>query len=156
VYNVELWVLGYLADSNSNRSLRQATLSSHVQVQRKFEPRPNGSATLNAVSEKLHESKPVLWSPHIPNMVDGYFADMRNVMQALENRLDSHGELWAVVGDSLYASIYIPVADILAELAPTCGFEVVQSEAFRSMRSSAQQGGRAELAESLIVLRKIN
>lgn len=74
VYNVELWALGYLADSNSNRSLRQATLSSHVQVQRKFAPRPSGSATLNAVSEKLHDSKQALWSPHIPDMVDGYFA----------------------------------------------------------------------------------
>lgn len=156
VYNVELWALGYIADTISNRSLRKATLSSHVQVQRNFEPRPKGSEKLEVVSSKLHESRQNLWSPHIPNMVDGYFSDMRNVMQALEQRLDSRGEVWAVVGDSLYANIYIPVADILAELAPTCGFEVVKSEAFRSMRSSAQQGGRAELTESLVVFRKIN
>ena len=156
VYNVELWALGYLADASSNRSLRQSTLASHVQVQRHFEPRPAGSAKLDAVSAELHESRQKLWSPHIPNMVDGYFADMRNVMQALAQRLVSHGEVWTVVGDSLYANIYIPVADILAELAPTCGFEVVRSEAFRSMRSSAQQGGRAELAESLVVFRKVN
>ncbi|CAI0702532.1 TPA: hypothetical protein ACSP7Z_002132 [Serratia fonticola] len=77
-------------------------------------------------------------------------------MRALEPRLVSRGEIWAVVGDSLYANIYIPVADILVELAPTCGFEVVRSEPFRSMRSSAQQGGRAELTESLVVFRKIN
>lgn len=156
VYNVELWTLGYLADASSNRSLRQSTLASHVQVQRHFEPRPTGSAKLDATSEKLHESRQELWSPHIPNMVDGYFADIRNVMLALERRLVPHGEAWAVVGDSLYANIYIPVADILTELAPTCGFEVVRSEAFRSMRSSAQQGGRAELTESLVVFRKIN
>lgn len=156
VYNIELWALGYLADANSNRSLRQSTLASHVQVQRHFGPRPTGSAKLDAVSEKLHESRQKLWSPHIPGMVDGYFADMSSVMRALEQRLASHGEVWAVVGDSLYANIYIPVADILAELAPMCGFDVVRSEAFRSMRSSAQQGGRAELAESLVVFRKAN
>ncbi|HAU4888516.1 DNA methyltransferase [Aeromonas hydrophila] len=154
VYNVELWALGYIADSSSNRTLRQATLSSHVQIQRHFEPRPVGSPKLDAVSEKLHESRQKLWSPHIPNMVDGYFADMRNVMQALGQRLVSQGEIWTVVGDSLYANVYIPVADILVELAPTCGFEVIRSETFRSMRSSAQQGGRAELAESLVIFRK--
>lgn len=156
VYNIELWALGYLADASSNRSLRQSTLASHVQVQRNFGQRPAGSAKLDAVSEKLHESRQKLWSPHIPDMVDGYFADMSSVMQALEQRLASHGEVWAVVGDSLYANTYIPVADILAELAPTCGFDVIRSEAFRSMRSSAQQGGRAELAESLVVFRKTN
>lgn len=156
VYNVELWALRYLTDASSNRNLRQSTLASHVQVLQQFEPRPIGSAKLDIVSAKLHESRQKLWSPHLPNMVDGYFADMRNIMRALETRLVSKGEVWAVVGDSLYAGIYVPVADILAELAPTCGFEVIRSEAFRSMRSSAQQGGRAELAESLVVFRKIN
>lgn len=156
VYNVELWALGYFANAVDNRNLRQSTFASHVQIQRHFDTRPIGSAKLDAVSEKLHESRQKLWSYHIPAMVDGYFADMLNVLRALEQRLDPRGEVWAVVGDSLYANIYIPVADILIELAPMCGFEVVQSEAFRSMRSSAQQGGRAELTESLVVFRKIN
>ncbi|MGP0838083.1 DNA methyltransferase [Serratia sp. CY85251] len=156
VYNIELWALGYLSDAGSNRMLRQSTLASHVQVQRTYASRPIGSSILDDVSSRLHAVRESLWSPYIPNMVDGYFADMRDVMQALEQRLVSRGEIWAVVGDSLYAKIYIPVADILAEIAPTCGFEVVQSESFRSMRSSAQQGGRAELAESLLVLRKIS
>lgn len=156
VYNVELWALGYLHDAGSNRALRQSTLASHVQVQRSFEPRPQGSAKLDEVSARLHKSRQELWSAHIPNMVDGYFADMQGVLRSLEQRLVSRGEAWAVVGDSLYASIYIPVAEILAELAPTCGFEVVRAEAFRSMRSSAQQGGKAELTESLVVFRKLN
>lgn len=105
VYNVELWALGYIADASSNRSLRQATLSSHVQVARHFEQRPIGSAKLDAVSVRLHESRQKLWSLHLPSMVDGYFADMRNVMRALEPRLVSRGEIWAVVWDSLYANI---------------------------------------------------
>nr|WP_199064474.1 hypothetical protein [Chromobacterium sp. ASV5] len=156
VYNVELWVLGYLRDSASNRALRQATLSSHVQIQRTFDPRPDGSPKLDAVSAQLYAIKDKLWSRWIPNMVDGYFADMTNVMKALESRLTPRGEAWAVVGDSLYANVHIPVAEILAELAPICGFETLRVEAFRSMRSSAQQGGRAELAESLVVFRKIS
>ncbi|WP_116866153.1 DNA methyltransferase [Pseudomonas syringae] len=155
VYNVELWALGYLSSADSNRALRQSTLASHVQVRRTFEPRPSGSRTLDGVSKMLHESRDKLWSHHIPDMVDGYFADMHGVMSALQKCLVAKGEMWAVVGDSLYANIYIPVADILTELAPSCGFEVVRTEAFRSMRASPQQGGRAELTESLLVFRKI-
>ncbi|CZT26660.1 MULTISPECIES: DNA methyltransferase [Pseudomonas] len=155
VYNIELWTLGYLNDSADNKNLRQSTLASHVQTLRTYAPRPIGSNTLDAVSEKLHASRGVLWSRWIPNMVDGYFADMSGVMNALASRLPAHGEIWAVVGDSLYANIHIPVAEILTELAPTCGFEAIRTEAFRSMRSSAQQGGREELAESLMVFRKL-
>ncbi len=155
VYNVELWALGYLKDSADNRLLRQSTLASHVQIQRNYAPRPLGSATLDEVSQKLHASRELLWSRWIPDMVDGYFADMRGVMTSLASRLNPQGEAWAVVGDSLYANTHIPVAKILAELAPSCGFEAVHVEAFRSMRSSAQQGGKEELAESLVVFRKI-
>ncbi|MBC3476602.1 MULTISPECIES: hypothetical protein [Pseudomonas] len=154
VYNIELWALGYLNDSTANKILRQSTLASHVQIQRTYAPRPLGSPTLDAVSEKLHASRDLLWSRWIPNMVDGYFADMCGVMSSLETRLNTHGEVWAVVGDSLYANIHIPVAEILTELASSCGFEAMRIQAFRSMRSSAQQGGRAELAESLVVFRK--
>lgn len=155
VYNVELWALGYLNDSADNRSLRQSTLASHVQIQRNYAPRPLESATLNDVSQKLHASRELLWSRWIPNMVDGYFADMAGVMKSLASRLNPQGEAWAVVGDSLYANIHIPVATILAELAPVCGFEAVHVEAFRSMRASPQQGGKQELAESLVVFRKM-
>lgn len=155
VYNVELWALGYLTDSAGNRMLRQSTLASHVQIQRNYAARPQSSATLDNVSQKLHSSRDELWSRWIPNMIDGYFADMCGVMRSLASRLNPQGEAWAVVGDSLYANIHIPVAEILAELAPSCGFEPVQVEEFRSMRSSAQQGGRQELAESLVVFRKI-
>ena len=88
-------------------------------------------------------------------MVGGYFHDMKEVIGALHGRLNEHGEIWAVVGDSRYAGIRIQVANILADLAEPMGFEVAKIEPFRSMRSSAQQGGQQELDETLLVLRKI-
>lgn len=60
-----------------------------------------------------------------------------------------------VVGDSRYHGVQIPVADILIELAQHLGFEKVADEPFRSMRASPQQGGRQELIESLITLRRV-
>jgi hypothetical protein len=155
VYNVELWMLGYLRTAESNRTLRGSTLTSHVQILRKYAAKPVGSPTLDKVSKKLHAATASLWSPWIPSMVDAYFSDITDVLLALAKRLYARGEVWAVVGDSLYANVRIPVAAIIGELASGAGFELVRSEAFRSMRSSAQQGFKAELQETLVVLRKI-
>lgn len=154
VYNVELWMLGYLSNSASNRDLRQSTLTSHVQIMRDYAAKPPGSPTLDRVSKRLHADVDALWSKHIPAMVDAYFADMRRILSDLQKKLYVGGEVWAVVGDSLYNGTLVPVAEILKELAQDLGLEWVRSEAFRSMRSSAQQGWRAELSETLLVLKK--
>lgn len=154
VYNVELWMLGYLGDSSSNQALRKSTLCSHVQIKREFKPAPQGSLRLSRALGKLRRERDVLWSRWIPEMVGHYFHDMRQVLAKLHDRLNAQGEVWAVVGDSRYAGIHIPVDKILADFAPQLGYEVVNVEPFRSMRASAQQGGQHQLNESLVVLRK--
>jgi len=156
VYNIELWMLGYLKDSQANRSLRQSTLCSHVQILRDFPKPPGGSVTLTETLVMLERNREKLWSRWIPSMVGGYFYDMAKVLCGLNEILRPGGETWAVVGDSRYANVHIPTATVLSELAPSLNFEVVFLETMRSMRSSAQQGGREELAETLLVLRKPN
>ncbi len=47
VYNIELWMLGYLDGPNANRVLRQSTLASHVQIHRDYLPAPAGSQILD-------------------------------------------------------------------------------------------------------------
>ena len=58
------------------------------------------------------------------------------------------------MGDSRYAGVLIPVATVLQELVEDHGWEVLSTEPFRSMRTSAQQGGDRMLTEQLLVLRK--
>lgn len=152
VYNIELWMLGYLKSRECNRALRQATLSSHVQVSRQFPPPPKGSPTLKATVDRLIDARSLLWDRRIPEMVGGYFADLMRVIGRVQCRLNAGGSTWLVVGDSRYAGIRISTADIVAELAMASGWRLKQIEPFRSMRSSAQQGGRPELSETLIVI----
>jgi DNA modification methylase len=152
VYNLELWMLGYLSDMSENRLLRKSTLSSHVQILREYSTRPAGSERLEEVSAKLRDLSSSLWSRWIPNMVDAYFSDMLNVLDNIEAALAPGGQVWMVVGDSRYAGVTVPVASILCELSAANGWVVKSSEPIRHMRSSAQQGGRADLPESLIVL----
>jgi hypothetical protein len=155
VYNVELWALGYLQDRASNWRLRHSTLSSHVQLKRSFRPPPDGSATLDRTLAKLRHARPLLWSPWIPEMVGAYFSDLVAVMELLGRSLVRRGAVWAVLGDSRYADIHIPVATILSELVRSTAFRVEALSPFRSMRASAQQGGQHRLSESLLVLARV-
>lgn len=152
VYNVELWVCGYLSSSADNRDLRLSTLRSHVQIKRSFEAPVLSSPTLERVASELDEVRAKLWDSDIPGMVSAYFADMNVVLRKLGKGLIAGGRAYMVVGDSQYAGVKVPVAQILSELALAEGFEIVAEEPFRSMRASPQQGGREQLAETLITL----
>lgn len=152
IYNVELWVLGYLKDYEDNRALRSDTLRSHVQVRRDYGLPPTGSLTLETAVARLTEARESLWDRSIPEMVGAYFSDVLRVLTQTKALLASSGTAWMVVGDSRYAGIHVDTAKILAELASTEGWSVETVEPFRSMRASPQQGGAKELSESLVVL----
>ena len=153
VYNVELWTLGYLDSRQANVDLRSATLSSHVQISRNFPEPPMGSPTLTEVLARLNSKRSELWDPSIPAMVGAYFRDLMEVLGQLGRVLVSGGSAWIVVGESRYAGVQIPVAKVLGELIDGQGWEMLSTEPFRAMRSSAQQGGEKMLAEQLLVIR---
>jgi hypothetical protein len=153
VYNLELWVLGYLDGAAANRALRRSTLRSHVQVA--FEnPTLEASGLLATTVERLKCARGRLWDPRIPEMVLGYFEDMDAVMGTLHARMTRGGRVVMVVGDSQYAGIQVDVAAVLRERAEALGFSTVETREIRSMRSSAQHGGHYELAETCLVLER--
>ena len=153
VYNIELWALKYLDGPQANSILRSATLSSHVQLSRKFPEPPVGSPTLTEALARLESRQCNLWDRKIPAMVGAYFSDLLDVLNHLSRVLVNGGSAWIVVGDSRYAGVQIPVAKVLQELVGGRRWEVLATEPFRSMRTSAQQGGERMLTEQLLVLR---
>lgn len=155
VYNVELWVCGYLKSQRDNRRLRMSTLRSHVQIARNFEAADMVSPTLARVVKELEEVQNTLWNHRIPSMVSAYFHDMCLIMKTLKQHIISDGRMYMVVGDSRYAGVQVPVGNILCELASQMGLKLIAEEPFRSMRASPQQGGRAELLETLVTLRRV-
>lgn len=154
VYNVELWTMGYLDGKAANLALRNSTLRSHVQIHRDMTATGVQSALLNETVRKLENVSGHLWNKNIPAMVAAYTADMALILGGISARMRTGGRTYMVVGDSRYSGVDVPVAAILAELSPELGFHVVRVEPCRSMRASPQQGGRAELAESLVVLER--
>ena len=154
IYNVELWMLGYLTDRGDNARLRKSTLCSHVQVDRAYPAAPAGSEILSDALGKLRHESHRLWNRRIPDMVAGYFSDMVDALRGIAESLVAGGTAWVVMGDSRYAGVSIPSARILEDLMPQTGLSLESMEPCRSMRSSAQQGGQHTLSEELLILKK--
>jgi len=152
IYNVELWMLGYLQSQECNRSLRKSTLRSHVQIKRDFAKSPEGSSTLKETYARLGDRRPALWNQSIPEMVLSYFDDMTKILRDIQSRLNPNGMVFLAVGNSMYGDVVVDTETILKEIADQLDYNTIESEPVRSMRSSAQQGGRKELTESLISL----
>jgi hypothetical protein len=151
IYNVELWMLGYLRSRHDNTTLRNQTVRSHVQVKRDFDAGNLCSAELRRAYRALCRRRSELWDEDIADMVQAYFADMATILEKVRAKLRVGGRAFLAVGNSKYAGVVIDTPKILAELAPSLGLRCVSSKSIRSMRASAQQGGRKELHESLIV-----
>jgi hypothetical protein len=154
VYNIELWMLGYLRNSADNRKLRLRTLRSHVQIGWQSTAAPGASQTLRAVLEELEQNRADLWNRRIPEMVASYFDDMRRILSQLARILPTGRHAVCAIGDSQYAGTHIDVARIIEEMLPTLGFALVKSEAIRSMRTSSQHGGSFDLREHCLVLER--
>lgn len=150
IYNVELWSLGYLDSPEANRSLREATLRSHVQIRRQFSEDSLGSPTLAETLERLSGSSEVLWDNNIPGMVAAYFADLAKILGDCRRVLSAGGQIVMVVGDSSYAGILVNVPQITEELLPSLELQCIERRAVRSMRNSPQHGGSFVLSESLL------
>ena len=154
VYNLELWLMGYLSSREQNLVLRQKTLRSHVQIHRDMSARGVKSRLLTDTVSRLENSAGRLWNRHIPAMIGAYMADVAVIMKGLAARMRQGGRVYIVLGDSRYAGVIVPVASIVAELSPSLGFKPLRLEPIRLMRASPQQGGCSELDESLLVLER--
>lgn len=154
IYNVELWLLGYLTSTGDNRLLREATLRSHVQIKQSYACETPVSQILAKTVRALERRIDDLWDTNIPAMVRAYFADMAEILRALANTMASRADVMMVVGDSRYAGVRVDVASICAEMAPALGFDVRSTRPIRAMRTSAQQGGHHVLSETLLHLKR--
>ncbi|RRJ96405.1 hypothetical protein Ga0100231_021230 [Opitutaceae bacterium TAV4] len=152
IYNLELWLLGYLRSRTDNTLLRNQTVRSHVQIKRDFSATELESPELRRVYRALCRRRAELWDADIADMVQAYFGDMATILRQVRRKLRRGGRAFLAVGNSKYAGVIIDTPKILSELAPSVGLRCLSSSPIRSMRASAQQGGRAELHESLVVM----
>lgn len=153
IYNLELWVLGYIKSREDNQQLRTSTLRSHVQIYRDMSWDGLKSKRLKKTVAALSAKRGELWNPHLPDMVGAYFADLNQILVNLRPNMNPDGAVLMTVGDSRYSGVLVDVSDILSELAEGAGYVCEAVTPIRAMRTSAQQGGEHELSEDLVRLR---
>jgi len=152
IYNLELWLLGYLKSKKDNHRLRNATLRSHVQLSGAHSFTPMPSECLCAALEELDAKRSQLWDDRIPEMIGAYFEDMGTLLWKMHSVVNPGGRVAVVIGDSSYAGVQVCASRITAEIAEAFGWKVERHVKLRSMRLSAQQGGEEQLEERLLEL----
>ena len=153
IYNVELWVLGYLKTRQDNIDLRTSTLRSHVQIHRDMTWANLDSPKLRKTVSALEKKRSELWDDSLPDMIGAYFADLDQILRSIRGKINPGGAVLMTVGDSRYAGILVDVGDILSELAEGAGYLCEAVTPIRAMKTSAQQGWVASLSEDLVRLR---
>ena len=155
VYKVELWFGDFIKSYEELKSLRDSTLSSHLNQTFKERGRLNNKYVIifsDAVGKKE------LWDKRIPLMIRGYFEDMWLTLKGIYQLLSKNGHCVIVVGNSAYGNIAIPVDLILGDIGLDIGFKSFEIEAARHLGTSSQQykkvNARDLLRESLVILKK--
>jgi hypothetical protein len=155
VYNLELWMLGYLRASAHNTTLRRKTFRSHVQIKWTSAAPIAVSKQLTSVVRALERKRGELWNRNIPEMVQYYFDDLSVIFRHLSRILSKGHHAVVAIGDSQYAGVHIDVAGILTECVAALGFRLSQQGEIRSMRNSSQHGGSFDLSEHCLVFERV-
>jgi hypothetical protein len=151
IYNLELWMLGYLRSHQDNRALRLSTMHSHVQLHRAVRLPVGSSATFDDTLDSIDGCRSQLWHRGIPDMLRSYFADMEGIIADLASKVRPGGLITVIVGGSSYAGVGVDAPRIIAELGVDMGLALERHSPLRAMRLSAQQGGQFGLSEDAVV-----
>lgn len=158
IYYLELWFGGFINSTAEQKSIRMKSLRSHCHA---TWPNRYTNFYLKELNDDILPllSKQKLWTNRIPHMLNGYFADMEEVIRQIYKALKPDGHCAIVVSNSAYAGIIIPTDIFLAIIGQRLGFTVEEIEVKRLIITSSQQYKKTEhirnyLRESIVKLKK--
>lgn len=108
--------------------------------------------SIQKVSNEIYEqTKDKNWGFDYPRMVREYFGDMYLCLEEFLPLMKNGSHYLLVVGDQTIKGVYIPVCDILIEMAYELGYSDAHKELFRIRRST---GHNISLPEEIVILEK--
>ena len=136
VYKLELWLGGFVKKYDDFQRYRTLALRSHVNS--KFDHTiKNPSVDVDIVSEIVSTFN--IWNKNIPDMLRGYFDDMKGLLHNLYKVIIPGAKCYIVVANSGYKGILVPTDLLLADAANDLGYKVNSIYRARTIRSSSQQ-----------------
>ncbi len=158
IYYLELWFGGFVNSKADQKDIRMKSLRSHCHA---TWPDRYTNFHLPELNDEIIPllSQQKLWTNKIPDMLNGYFADMEEALRQIYNALKVGGHCSIVVSNSAYAGIIIPTDVFLAMIAEKIGFKVNEIAVERLIITSSQQYKKTEhvrkyLRESIVKLEK--
>ena len=157
IYRPELFMGGFIPDSEALYRLRLSTVRSHVQALWPTPTERDFGPDYTRVMEYLLSHQDMLMCRRIPLMVQAYFEDMKEIMKKLWVKMKAGGHVWVVVSTSAYAGMEIPVDTIIGYIGTTVGFTLKEIKKLRDIRKrkTKYSGNIDFLRESLIKLVKM-
>lgn len=149
IYYLELWFGGFISSKAEQKAIRMNSVRSHVHST--WPERYTGFHLdeLNKVLIPLISEKK-LWTSRIPSMLNGYFADMEEILCQIYNTLKPRGSCAIVVSNSAYGGIVVPTDVLLAKIAERIGFKVKEIQVERLIITSSQQYKATEFAKKYL------
>jgi len=149
IYYLELWFGGFVNSKADQMEIRMNSVRSHVHF---TWPDRYTDFYLEELNEVLIPliSVQKLWNPRIPLMLNGYFADMEEVLNQIYKLLKPNGSCAIVVSNSAYAGIIVPTDVLLAKIAERLGFKVKEIQVVRLIITSSQQYKATEFAKKYL------
>jgi len=151
---VELWFGGFVDSYESINRFRKASLRSHLgaDLNRSYE-------SVGALERliKLMDQDASSWRMGVPELLRGYFDDMRVTLKHCKKMLLSGGKCFIVIGNSAFAGVIIPTDVMLANLGLECGFKKAEILVTRHLTVAPQQRNQLSslednMRESVVVL----
>lgn len=157
IYRPELFMGGFIPNSEALYRLRLSTVRSHVQALWPTPTERDFGPDYTSVMAYLLSHQDMLMCKRIPLMVQAYFEDMKEIMEKLWDKMKDGGQVWIVVSTSAYAGMEIPVDSIIGHIGTTAGFTLKEIKKLRDIRKrkTKNSGNIDFLRESLIKLVKM-
>lgn len=109
-------------------------------------------SSIEKISKKIAvKLKNKSWGWDYPRMVKEYFGDMYLCLRETKKILKKDAKFILVCGDQTIQGVFIPVCDILLEIAKKLGYSETKKEKYRVRRST---GHDIPLPEDLVILKK--
>lgn len=164
-YKLEL-VLGDFADNiRAIKSLRSSAVRSFISASRQIETEKYIDLIAEEIEQAIPEKEKMTGKKDsrtrkVPNMIRGYFDDMRTVIRSCAKLLEEGSKIYIVVDQSSYLGKIVPSDLLLAHLSESEGFIVKDILNCRNSRTSTQQLRqypylKEGLRESIVILEKI-
>jgi DNA modification methylase len=162
VYRPELFLGEFVGSMEQLRALRQRTLRSHVQAKWAMPERIDFGPTFSEIYKAIDKKAQELWNPRLLLMLRAYFEDIAKVLANLLTQMSERASIWIVVSTSSYAGVFIPVDEIIGEVAEAMALKVRDIISMRDMPRIANQqwaslstGGRSPFhRESVVILER--